>query len=97
MAKRLDSTLFSKYIHDWGCFFFTVRNAAQAHRLQIDGDRVPSFRRGMRADTIVPGERSLNEPDSVRRKLDRMAAVHKREGKEDAKAKVTVRSNFASG
>lgn len=53
---------------------------------------MPSF--GIGADTILPRERSLNEPDGGRRKLDCMAAVHQREGKEDAKAKVTVRSNF---
>lgn len=73
-----------------------MRNAAQAHRLEMDGDRVPFFRRGIRADNIVPGEHNLNEPDGGRRKLDCMAAVHRLEGREDAKeAKVTVRSNFA--
>ncbi|XP_035511725.1 nephrocystin-4 [Morone saxatilis] len=61
------------------------RNTAQAHRLEKDGDRVPLFRRGIRADAIVPGEHNLNEPDGGRRKLDCMAAVHQREGKEDAK------------
>ncbi|KAM9350369.1 nephrocystin-4 [Symphorus nematophorus] len=64
-----------------------ARNTAQAHRLEID---VPSFRHGIRADTIMPGEHRLNEPDGGRRKLSCMAAVHQREGKEDAKAaKVT--------
>ncbi|XP_008278421.1 nephrocystin-4 [Stegastes partitus] len=65
-----------------------ARNAAQAHRLETDGDRLPSFRRGIRADAIAPGE-----PDSGRRKLSCMAAVHQREGKEDARtAKVTETS-----
>lgn len=78
------------------CSSFTARNAAQAHRLEIDEDRVPLFRRGIRADAIVPGEHNLNEADGGRRKLSCMAAVHQREGKEDAKeAEVTVRSNFA--
>lgn len=78
------------------CFCFTARNAAQARRLEIDGHRELWFRHGIRADTAVPGQRSINEPDGERRKLDCMAAVHRREGKEDAKAaKVTVRSNFA--
>ncbi|TMS16244.1 Nephrocystin-4 [Larimichthys crocea] len=67
-----------------------ARNTAQACRLEIDGEHVPSFRRGIGADTIVPGEHNLNEPDSGQRKLNCMAAVHQREGKEDAKAaKVT--------
>lgn len=78
------------------CFCFTARNAAQARRLEIDGHRELWFRHGIRADTAVPGQRSVNKPDGERRKLDCMAAVHRREGKEDAKAaKVTVRSNFA--
>ncbi|XP_023120298.2 nephrocystin-4 isoform X2 [Amphiprion ocellaris] len=58
-----------------------ARNTAQAHRLEIDGDRIPSFRHGIRADTIMPEERNLCE----HRKLSCMAAVHQREGKEDAK------------
>ncbi|KAK2851127.1 hypothetical protein Q5P01_007403 [Channa striata] len=62
-----------------------ARNAAQAHRLEKDGDRAPLPRRGIRADS-VPGERNLNEPDSERRKLSCMAAVRRREGKEDVKA-----------
>lgn len=78
------------------CFSFTARNTAQACRLEIDGEHVPSFRRGIGADTMVPGEHNLNEPDSGQRKLNCMAAVHQREGKEDAKAaKVMVSSNFA--
>ncbi|XP_027144584.1 nephrocystin-4 isoform X3 [Larimichthys crocea] len=72
------------------------RNTAQACRLEIDGEHVPSFRRGIGADTIVPGEHNLNEPDSGQRKLNCMAAVHQREGKEDAKAaKVTDRTKEA--
>lgn len=78
------------------CFSFTARNAAQAQRLQIDESHMPLFRRGIGADTIMPTEPNLNEPDGGRRKLNCMAAVHQREGKEDAKAtKVTVRVNFA--
>lgn len=74
------------------CFSFTVRNAAQAHRLEIDGDRGPLFKRGVRAD-FMPEGHNLNEPDSERRKLNCMAAVHQREGKEDVKAaKILVRS-----
>ncbi|XP_037629345.1 nephrocystin-4 [Sebastes umbrosus] len=73
-----------------------ARNAAQAHRLEIDEDRVPLFRRGIRADAILPGEHNLNEADGGRRKLSCMAAVHHREGKEDAKeAKVTDRTTEA--
>ncbi|XP_059189932.1 nephrocystin-4 [Centropristis striata] len=70
-----------------------ARNAAQAHRLEMDGDRTPLFRHGIRAGT---GEHNLNEPDGGRRKLSCMAAVHQREGKEDAKeAKVTDRTKEA--
>nr|XP_046253465.1 nephrocystin-4 [Scatophagus argus] len=73
-----------------------ARNTAQAHRLKIDGDRRLSFGCGIRADTIVPGEHSLNEPDGGRRKLDCMAAVHQREGREDGKAaKATERNKEA--
>lgn len=76
------------------CLSFAATNTAQAQRLEID--RMPSFRRGIRADTVVPGEHSLNGPDDERHKLNCMAAVRQREGKEDVKAsKVTVRSNFA--
>ncbi|XP_041655501.1 nephrocystin-4 [Cheilinus undulatus] len=63
-----------------------ARNAAQAHRLEMDGDRVPLYKRGIRADIIMPGEHNLNEPDSGTRKLNCMAAVHQREGRKDAKA-----------
>ncbi|XP_070696158.1 nephrocystin-4 [Pempheris klunzingeri] len=63
-----------------------ARNTAQARRLEMDGDRVASSRRGIRADTIMPRQHILNEPDGERRKLNCMAAVHQREGKEDAKA-----------
>ncbi|XP_042347315.1 nephrocystin-4 [Plectropomus leopardus] len=73
-----------------------ARNAAQAHRLEIDGNRVLLFRRGIRADTAVPGEHNLNDPDGGRRKLSCMAAVHQREAKEDAKeAEVMDRSKEA--
>ncbi|XP_068996767.1 nephrocystin-4 isoform X2 [Embiotoca jacksoni] len=78
------------------CFNFTARNAAQAHRLEMDGNRVSLFRRGIRADTIKPEEHNLKEADSGRRKLSCMAAVHQREGKEGAKAaKVTDRTKEA--
>uniref|UniRef100_A0A7N6BPE9 Nephrocystin 4 n=1 Tax=Anabas testudineus TaxID=64144 RepID=A0A7N6BPE9_ANATE len=62
-----------------------ARNTAQAHRLEIDGDPVPLFKHGIRAD-FMPGGHNLNEADSERRKLNCMAAVHQREGKEDVKA-----------
>ncbi|XP_047466710.1 nephrocystin-4-like isoform X2 [Mugil cephalus] len=67
-------------------YSLNARNTAQAHRLEIDGDQKPLFRSGIRADSIVPEERNLKEPDSGRRKLLCMAAVHQREGREDAKA-----------
>ncbi|XP_034731405.1 nephrocystin-4 isoform X2 [Etheostoma cragini] len=74
-------------------FQLNARNAAQAHRLERDGDHVPLFRRGVKADTIVAGELNLNELDGGRRKLNCMAAVHQREGREDAKeTEVTDRS-----
>lgn len=77
------------------CFSFAARNTAQAHRLEIDGDPVPLFKHGIRAD-FVPGGHNLNEADSERRKLNCMAAVHQREGKEDVKAaKIMVRSIFS--
>ncbi|XP_044207791.1 nephrocystin-4 isoform X2 [Thunnus albacares] len=73
-----------------------ARNAAQAQRLQIDQAHMPPFRRGIRADTIMPAEHNLNEPDGGRHKLNCMAAVHQREGKEDAKAtKVTDQTKEA--
>ncbi|XP_029292047.1 nephrocystin-4 isoform X2 [Cottoperca gobio] len=73
-----------------------ARNAAQAHRLEMDGGGVPLFRRGIGTDTIVPAERGLNQPDGGRRKLDCMAAVHQREGKEHAKeSEVTGRTKEA--
>lgn len=78
------------------CFYFTARNTAQADRLPINEDRVPLFRRGIRADGVVPKENSLNKPDDSDRKLKCMAAVREREASEDAKtAKVAVRSNIA--
>ncbi|XP_069383220.1 nephrocystin-4 isoform X3 [Paralichthys olivaceus] len=63
-----------------------ARNSAQAHRLEIDGDRVPLYRHRIRPDSVMPGELKLNEPDGGRRKLDCMAAVHQREAKEGVKA-----------
>ncbi|XP_022621655.1 nephrocystin-4 [Seriola dumerili] len=68
-----------------------ARNTAQARRLEMDGDRVPLFRRGIRPDNFAPGvHSSLNEPDGGRRKFNCMAAVHQREGREGVKAaKVT--------
>lgn len=67
-----------------------VRNTAPADRLQINEDRMPLFRRGIRADKIMPKEHNLNEPDDGHRKLKCMAAVHEREAREDVKAaKVT--------
>lgn len=73
-----------------------MRNTAQAHRLEKDGVCELRFRHGIRADTVVPGEHSVKEPDGESRKLDCMAAVRRWEGREDAKAdNVTVRSDFA--
>nr|XP_019944235.1 PREDICTED: nephrocystin-4 isoform X2 [Paralichthys olivaceus] len=63
-----------------------ARNSAQAHRLEIDGDRVPLYRHRIRPDSVMPGELKLNEPDGGRRKLDCMATVHQREAKEGVKA-----------
>ncbi|KAI3357106.1 hypothetical protein L3Q82_015577 [Scortum barcoo] len=72
------------------------RNVAQAHRLEIDGDRVPLLRRDIGADTVMSREHNLNEPDGGRRKLSCMAAVHQREGKKDVKAaKITDRTKEA--
>ncbi|KAK1899075.1 Nephrocystin-4, partial [Dissostichus eleginoides] len=61
-----------------------ARNAAQAHRLEMDGDSGPLFGRGIGSDSFVPADHNLSEADGVRRKLDCMAAVHQREGKEEA-------------
>ncbi|XP_040922087.1 nephrocystin-4 [Toxotes jaculatrix] len=64
-----------------------ARNTAQAHRLDLDGDRGLLFRHRIRQpDNIIPGELKLNEPDGGRRKFDCMAAVHRREGKEGVRA-----------
>ncbi|XP_053173093.1 nephrocystin-4 [Scomber japonicus] len=70
-----------------------ARNAAQAQRLHRDEAYMPLLRRGIKADTITPAEHVLNEPDGGRRKLNRMAAVHQREGKESPK--VTDRTKEA--
>nr|XP_024653974.1 nephrocystin-4 isoform X2 [Maylandia zebra] len=73
-----------------------ARNTAQADRLPINEDRVPLFRRGIRADGVVPKENSLNKPDDSDRKLKCMAAVREREASEDAKtAKVAAQSKKA--
>uniref|UniRef100_A0A3B4XWM9 Nephrocystin 4 n=1 Tax=Seriola lalandi dorsalis TaxID=1841481 RepID=A0A3B4XWM9_SERLL len=42
------------------CLPFTARNTAQARRLEMDGDHVPLFRRGIRPDNIAE-ERSKAE------------------------------------
>lgn len=79
------------------CFSLAARNTAgaDAQRLQVDEEHVPSFRHRIRADTVMSGKHNLNQPDSERRKLNCMAAVHQREGKEESRAtKVTVRLNF---
>ncbi|XP_034065146.1 nephrocystin-4 isoform X2 [Gymnodraco acuticeps] len=70
-----------------------ARNAAQAHRLEMDGDSGPLFGRGIGSDSFVPADHNLSEADGVRRKLDCMAAVHQREGKEEAE--VTGRTKEA--
>ncbi|XP_041859708.1 nephrocystin-4 isoform X2 [Melanotaenia boesemani] len=63
-----------------------TRNSAQVCRLDTDGDQMLLFR----ADAITPKECNLHETDSVRRKLDCMAAVRQREAREGGKAaKVT--------
>ncbi|KAF0036771.1 hypothetical protein F2P81_012083 [Scophthalmus maximus] len=63
-----------------------ARIAAQPHRPEIDGGRVPLHRRGLRPDDILPGEHHRHEADGGRRKLDCMAAVLQREAKEGVKA-----------
>ncbi|GAA6223460.1 nephrocystin-4 isoform X1 [Lates japonicus] len=63
-----------------------ARNAAQAHRLEMDGDQEPSIRRRIRPDNVKPAEHDVNEADGGLRKLKCMAAVHQREGKEGVKA-----------
>lgn len=69
------------------CFSSTARNAAQAPGLEVEGGGAP---------LLVPGQRNLNEADSERHKRSCMAAVHQREGKQDAKAaKIMVRSVFS--
>ncbi|KAJ4934895.1 hypothetical protein JOQ06_007676, partial [Pogonophryne albipinna] len=70
-----------------------ARNAAQAHRLEMDGDSGPLFGRGIGSDSFVPADHNLSEADGVRRKLDCMAAVHQQEGKEEAE--VTGRTKEA--
>ncbi|KAK5863241.1 hypothetical protein PBY51_000287 [Eleginops maclovinus] len=69
-----------------------ARNAAQAHRLEMDVDSRPLFRRGIGSDSFLPSEHNP-EADDMRRKLDCMAAVHRREGKEVAE--VTGRTKEA--
>uniref|UniRef100_UPI003AAF1E02 nephrocystin-4 n=1 Tax=Centroberyx gerrardi TaxID=166262 RepID=UPI003AAF1E02 len=77
-----------------------ARNMARAQRLEMDGDLV-AFRNKIKADALAPGRRDLGEADDGRRhKLNRMAAVHQREGKEDAESqakatKVTVHARLA--
>ncbi|XP_028309710.1 nephrocystin-4 isoform X2 [Gouania willdenowi] len=61
-----------------------ARNTAQVYRLEIDRDTAPLFRRGIKADTIVPAQRFLNEPDDRRRMLSCMEAVRQRERLEEA-------------
>nr|XP_020468219.1 nephrocystin-4 [Monopterus albus] len=75
-------------------FQLNARNTAQPHRLEIDEDRMPLFRRGIRVDT-VPGEHNLNEPDAMHHKLSCMTAVHQREGKEGVKAGRTKEAQLA--
>ncbi|XP_053281847.1 nephrocystin-4 [Pleuronectes platessa] len=63
-----------------------ARNAAQAHRLEMDGAHVPLYRHRIRPDSVMPAELNLNEPNGVRRKLDCMAAVRQREAREGVQA-----------
>lgn len=67
------------------CFYFTARNAAQAHRLEKDEDRMLLYSQ-TRADACTLEERNLKDTNVERRKLDCMAAVHQREAKENSKA-----------
>lgn len=76
------------------CLCFAARNTAQVHSVEMKEQHELRFRRGIRADNVAARERGINEPNGERRKLDCMAAVHRREGKGDA-ATVTVRSNVA--
>ncbi|XP_058498816.1 nephrocystin-4 isoform X1 [Solea solea] len=70
------------------------RNTAQTQRHEV-GDCVPWYRRQSRPD-ITPGEHNLNESDGDHHKIDGMAAMHQREGKEGIKAlKVTDQTEDA--
>lgn len=74
------------------CLCFAARNTAQAHSLEMKEEHELRFRHGIRADNVAAREHGINELDGERRKLDCMAAVHRREGKGDA-ASATVRPN----
>ncbi|XP_029994709.1 nephrocystin-4 [Sphaeramia orbicularis] len=60
------------------------RNATQAQRPHRDADDTPSSRRPLRAHTVQPRRPEPHQSDDGRRKLSCMAAVHRREGREDA-------------
>ncbi|XP_029910825.1 nephrocystin-4 [Myripristis murdjan] len=70
---------------------FNERNIARAKRLEMDRDLVALFRNKIKADAPMPDGRNPDEPnDSRQHKLNRMAAVHQREGKEAAESQAKV-------
>uniref|UniRef100_A0A667WGD4 Nephrocystin 4 n=1 Tax=Myripristis murdjan TaxID=586833 RepID=A0A667WGD4_9TELE len=74
-----------------GCFSLAERNIARAKRLEMDRDLVALFRNKIKADAPMPDGRNPDEPnDSRQHKLNRMAAVHQREGKEAAESQAKV-------
>ncbi|KAF7643592.1 hypothetical protein LDENG_00236780, partial [Lucifuga dentata] len=69
-----------------------ARNAAQAERLQTetDGERAALLRNQITGAVIAPREHQLDKPDDGRHKLNRMAAVHRREDEEVAESRAKV-------
>ncbi|XP_061701017.1 nephrocystin-4 isoform X2 [Syngnathoides biaculeatus] len=59
-----------------------VRNTAQAQRLQVQQECGQPYVGGINDDAVFSGENK--KVDSGRRKLERMAAVHQKEGKTEA-------------
>nr|XP_015822952.2 nephrocystin-4 isoform X2 [Nothobranchius furzeri] len=64
-------------------FQHNAGNTAQVHRLKMDEDHMRLYRDRIRADAVIPEELNLN---SQRRKLECMAAVRRREAKENSEA-----------
>uniref|UniRef100_A0A1A8R147 Nephronophthisis 4 n=1 Tax=Nothobranchius rachovii TaxID=451742 RepID=A0A1A8R147_9TELE len=64
-------------------FQLNAGNTAQVHRLKMDEDHTRLYRDRIRADAVIPEEPNLN---SQRRKLECMAAVRRREAKENSEA-----------